>query len=217
MFFVPIPRAIAKERGFKTYFSGSICKRGFISPRQISNSDCLCILCAEYRNNWKSQWQKDNPEKVAVRNKKWRQSNPDKINEKAKRRRKRVPEIVKASTMRWRKDNPNLIKAYMSKRHAIRKCANMSISSELTDFVFTEAVSLNKLRESLFSFKWHVDHMIPLQNSTVCGLHVWNNFQCLPVSINASKQNKLIYTNPHEWLYDIPKFFKVVYQQEIAS
>lgn len=49
------------------------------------------------------------------------------------------------------------------------------------------------------------------------GLHVWNNIQCLPQNLNCSKQNKLIYTDPHEWLYDIPKFFEVVYQQEIAA
>ena len=35
--------------------------------------------------------------------------------------------------------------------------------------------------------------------------------------VNNSKSNRLIYTNPHEWLYDIPKFFKVVYQKEIAA
>ena len=59
--------------------------------------------------------------------------------------------------------------------------------------------------------------MIPLVNKTVCGLHVWNNFQVIPQIVNNSKSNRLIYTNPHEWLYDIPKFFKVVYQKEIAA
>ena len=58
---------------------------------------------------------------------------------------------------------------------------------------------------------------IPKNIAKERGLHVWNNIQCLPQNLNCSKQNKLIYTEPHEWLYDIPKFFEVVYQQEIAA
>ena len=89
--------------------------------------------------------------------------------------------------------------------------------NELDLFTNEEAYALCQLRSNLFQFTWHVDHMIPLQNPDVCGLHVWNNFQCIPSTMNLSKGNKLIYTNPHEWLYDIPKFFKVVYQKEIAA
>ena len=37
MFFVPIPRAIAIERGLKSYFSNKPCKRGLISSRLVSN------------------------------------------------------------------------------------------------------------------------------------------------------------------------------------
>ena len=58
---------------------------------------------------------------------------------------------------------------------------------------------------------------IPRNVAKERGLHVWNNFQCIPQPINSYKRFKLIYTNPHEWLYDIPKFFKVVYQKEIAA
>jgi len=91
------------------------------------------------------------------------------------------------------------------------------LKSELTDFVFEQSQELAQQRETLLGIKIHVDHMIPLKAKNTCGLHVWNNFQCLPSVMNSSKGNKLIYTNPHEWLYDIPKFFKVVYQQEIAA
>ena len=35
-----------------------------------------------------------------------------------------------------------------------------------------------------------VDHIIPLNNKIVCGLHVPDNLRCIPVEMNAAKSNK---------------------------
>jgi hypothetical protein len=39
--------------------------------------------------------------------------------------------------------------------------------------------------------EYHVDHIIPLKNSKVCGLHTEDNLQIIPAHYNLRKSNKL--------------------------
>ena len=289
MFFVPIPRAVAKERGLKYYQSESLCPFSNIAPRLVSTKACVCLECKAKRAIKKKQWVEKNKDHVKAYQKEynknipleirrtkqriyrslnieqtrtsqrlWRAKNKSKIkvyeqtyrkkhaiNLRLRYLRDRLSRIAYASeyrllnkeatllsTSRWRQNNPEKVSKYLqnwrqnnpekanthySARRSQVKNSILTIWNELDEFVFQETYKLCKIREKCLNIKFQTDHMIPLRSRTVSGLHVWNNFQCLPQVMNISKCNKLIYTNPHEWLYDIPKFFKVVYQQEIAA
>lgn len=58
------------------------------------------------------------------------------------------------------------------------------------DFVLSEAHSLCKLREETTGIKWEVDHVVPLQGKTVCGLHWHQNWSVIPMFDNRSKGNQ---------------------------
>lgn len=50
--------------------------------------------------------------------------------------------------------------------------------------------------EELTGIKWNIDHIVPLKNDLVCGLHCIDNFQLLTKDENLSKSNKF---NPEEY------------------
>lgn len=75
------------------------------------------------------------------------------------------------------------------KRATRAKQARVLWDKEFTDFVYMEAHKLRKLRNVCTNFDWHVDHIVPLKGTNVCGLHVWNNFAVIPKVENLRKGN----------------------------
>jgi hypothetical protein len=90
----------------------------------------------------------------------------------------------------WHEAHPHIKTMSVARRRAQKKQA---IPSWANDFFIKEAYHLAKLRTRMTGFKWEVDHIYPLQSDVVCGLHVENNFQVIPATLNRSKGNKVIH------------------------
>ena len=136
-----------------------------------------------------SDYQRANSEHVNKKNKKWRAANPDKSSEYYQAYKNRHPGKTTEQRRLWKKSNPHLVTAATALRRAKKKNATPYWANS---FFINEAYQLARLRTSIFGFKWEVDHIIPLQSPIVCGLHVENNLQVIPATVNRFKGNKVL-------------------------
>ena len=63
--------------------------------------------------------------------------------------------------------------------------------NDFDDFVLEEAYSLCKLRKEMLGVEFEVDHIIPLQGKSVCGLHWHKNWSVITRTENRSKGNRI--------------------------
>jgi hypothetical protein len=117
------------------------------------------------------------------------QKNKQKVAEKSKMWIAKNKERAALNRRLWKQKNADLNRFYSLNRIASKKNRTMKWDKELTDLVMKEAHHLAKLREAVTGFKWHVDHVIPMNGKSVSGLHVWNNIQVIPASANVQKHN----------------------------
>ena len=65
------------------------------------------------------------------------------------------------------------------------------LSKSQLDEIF-KFYEMAKTLESIFPWKQHVDHIIPLRGKDVCGLHVPWNLQIISEHMNKRKSNKVV-------------------------
>ena len=131
-------------------------------------------------------WVAAHPERALAFGRKYREANPDKERARARRYREAHREAARAYRVEYFAKNPGLRNTWDARRRAQEKRAMPCWANE---FFIAEAYHLAQLREQHTGFGWHVDHVIPLQNPLVCGLHVENNLQVIPATENWKKSN----------------------------
>jgi hypothetical protein len=175
-------RNLAKLSGESKYFTGKPCKFGHVSERNVSNGICLeCakIKSATFRKKETNEAKERRLEIGRIRAKIWRLNNPNHENTK----------IVKK---RWKKENIGIVRAATIKRRLSKINRTPSWLSEDDHWLIKEIYDLASLRSKLTKIKWHVDHILPLQGKYVSGLHVPNNLQVIPSTLNICKANKFL-------------------------
>lgn len=153
-------RKEALARGLKTYFNGKPCPKGHLAKKRV------CGGCTECQKTLF---------------KTYRSSRRNDLNERAAAWRKANPERQRELTDNWKANNPDKLCAYEAKRRA----AQLRATPLWAD--------LNKIAQVYkVAAEWGltVDHVVPLQGETVCGLHVHNNLQLMKAGDNFAKHNK---------------------------
>jgi hypothetical protein len=161
----------AKEKKLKTYFTGKPCKHGHITKRLTATRTCCeCIPAI------KAKYRKENREKVFAYSKEWRKDNLEYFK-------------------KHRQTNRAVYNAYAAKRHASKMQRTPAWANQKEITMWYEVAEVL----SRSGVKFHVDHVVPMQGKNVSGLHVSENMQVLPASLNISKHNQWNWeTQSHE-------------------
>jgi hypothetical protein len=149
-----------------------------------------------------------NKKRLAAENKRWRIENRDKIeayyeaNRDRRAARKAATRIAnlereRAKCADWAARNPGYFSAKSARRHALKLLACPKwADKKAIEAIYQEAKRLQSATGTVY----HVDHIVPLQGKTVCGLHVHLNLRAIPAIENLTKKNRLI-----ECLLQLPR------------
>lgn len=150
--------------------------------RAKTGTQCSCKSCQK-------AYAVAHKEERAALGKIWREKNTERNAAKNARLYRENLEKYKAAKKQWYQENKGRKNYLTAKRRAQMLKATPQWDEELNELVLSEAYKLAKLREAVSGVNWHVDHIVPLQGKTVCGLHVWNNIQVITATENQKKCN----------------------------
>lgn len=208
-----------------TFMPDKPCRNGHTSPRYSSNR--RCVQCtkdksgrayAKHADTYKtraSQWHADNREHnlqrmrgyhgrvkddaaYQQRRADYHETHRNRLN--ALRNARNALPDARAAKAQIKRDLRHIYTAYEHKRRAQALRAVPAWFGEFDNFVMNESIELCRLRAKATGVEWHLDHMIPLLARAACGLHCAANVQVIPERLNRRKNNKLVLTEPLEWL-----------------
>lgn len=165
------------------YFTGNKCKNGHLDKRYTSKGVCKSCsleqgrrydsLNKERRSKQRKIERSKDPEKIKKWTKNWRDNNREHTREYSKQYRLKNKHTKEYKYKKAAADSARRAR----QRKALPKWVDKKHKKRIVEFY-------KKCPEG-----HHIDHIIPLTNKNVCGLHVLWNLQYLPASENIRKKN----------------------------
>ena len=176
-------RSKALEKGLKHFYSGKACPKGHLDLRYVSHSNC--VSCAR---DYSKRQRENSPEKVKEYWESWYSRNSEYVKKKALDKYYEDPQKSRDYVV----NNRARYRTYYAKRRGLKKSATPAWLNADDLWMIQEVYELSELRTRITSVEHQVDHIIPLQNKKVCGLHVPWNLQVLTKRENQTKSNKFV-------------------------
>ena len=133
----------------------------------------------------------NNPSRFRAACKRWQAKNPGRQNQYSAKAYQRTRSTHDERTKQWYRDHPEIANAKNARRRAALMNATPAwlTRDHLLEIQKFYRDAQRKARAT--GIEHHVDHIVPLKSSIVCGLHVPWNLQVLTGSENSRKRNKL--------------------------
>ena len=138
------------------------CKRGHVVVG-------LCLVCAKMRGD------------------KYRKANAVEWNARSCAYNQKHADIIHNNSKRWRQTNPGKVCASVVLRsNRIAQATPQWACVKTIERIYELAATISLTT----SIPHEVDHIIPVTNPLVCGLHVPHNLQVIPATENRRKHNR---------------------------
>lgn len=158
--------------------------------KQKATKDGYRTICKECRKGEDIERYLLNKKEIVARTTKWQKDNPERAKEIQAKSRLKNKEKRKDYIAKWRSNNRGKINALNSTRNAAKKKRTPQWLTSFDILKIQCLYSLAAMRSKESGQKWHVDHIVPLQGNSVCGLHVPWNLRVIPAIENLRKYNK---------------------------
>jgi 5-methylcytosine-specific restriction endonuclease McrA len=184
----PKTRAEAKATGATHYFTGTPCARGHVALRKTKG---VCVECMKEDWALDNEKRKGQPKSEAAKaaGKRYYEKNREMVIARAAAR---PASEVRQYKDRHKEKNPEYYKALTSVRKRRHRAATPPWITKEQKLqmrkLYLEAQRLTKLTGE----RYVVDHIVPLINEAVCGLHVPWNLRIMTQEENLKKSNKLL-------------------------
>lgn len=138
----------------------------------------------------RAKHRKKNRVRIDAAIKEWVEKHREESNEIKVRWVKNNPEKRQISANKWVNNNPEKVNAQTAKYRATKLNATPFWLTEDQQKDIKEIYALAKELQWLSEEPLHIDHVMPLVNENICGLHVPWNLQIIPKSMNIKKGNR---------------------------